>query len=210
MVLYIPGIFGFAPFLFYYLELERISLYAELAILAMVSVSLSTLANVRTRLGKAGLALIVALLISGGLISPENTSDSQTFATSPVKPTTYLSETDLVAYDVILTNFNERLIETDYFSFTYLRLRDNSCQIAEIGANQSIQFQPGAVVYIRSTELSIHGLSFFPASGVTEISNWTILDSNSEDYRNGVNVLYDFGPSYISEWYAASQISNVD
>jgi hypothetical protein len=207
---YIPGISSRSPAVDMYLGVGlRTALFAEPVVMAFVA-----LAIVRNRLNcqsrrRLVLAVVVSLVVLGGVIYPVSLRDTFAFDGGP-KPKVYLDQEELAGTGFIEERSSGKIVETDYYCARFLLANGVSAMAPPVGPNNSIAFPPDTLVLVRVSQLESNALYFYNISMNQGLSaGFEILyPVDTDSFRSTVNVLYDSGGILVSGWYEVSAIGD--
>jgi len=207
---YIPGISELSPAVNVYLGAGlRHALFAEPVVMAFVAVAI-----VRNRLNyqprrRLLLAIVVSLVVLGGVIYPVSLRDTSAFDSGP-KAKVYLNQEELAGTGFIEVRSSGKIVETDYYCARFLEANGVNAMIPSVGPNNSIAFPPDTLVLVRVSQLESNALYFYNTSIDQGFrAHFEVLyPVDIDPFRSTVNVLYDSGGILVSSWFEVSALGD--
>jgi len=207
---YIPGISSLSPAVDLYLSAGlRHALFAEPVAMAFVAVAI-----VRNRLNNQSrrrllLAIVVSLVVLGGVIYPVSLRDTFVFDSGP-KPKVYLDREELAGTAFVEVRSSDRIVETDYYCARFLEANGVNAMIPSVGPNNSIPFPPDTLALVRVSQLESHALYFYntPLGQELRAQSELLYPVDIDLFRSTVNVVYDSGGIIVTSWFEVSALGD--
>ncbi|UCE91456.1 MAG: hypothetical protein JSV90_08655, partial [Methanobacteriota archaeon] len=139
IALYLVGLLRFVPLLTFYLNVQRTAIYLEFVLVLLSVVFLCRFLLDKSSKRGVSAAILLFLMLIGGVINLPNTDDTRDLGVIGVKPMPVLSKDDKAVLLFVVSSSYNSTVQTDYYSYAYLSARGIDCIVGTVDANGSVE-----------------------------------------------------------------------